>query len=51
MSITELIVNLRAEVAKLNAMIKKINEQINEIESLCEKEGLISIKTIKRNHK
>lgn len=50
MSITELIVNLRAEVAKLNAMIKKINEQINEIESLCEKEGLI-LKTIKRNHK
>ncbi len=50
MSITELIVNLRAEVTKLNAMIKRINEQINEIESLCEREGLIS-KTIKRNHK
>ncbi|WP_416861206.1 hypothetical protein [Helicobacter ganmani] len=50
MDITELIVNLRAEVAKLNAMIKRINEQINEIESLCKKEGLTS-KTIKRNHK
>ena len=50
MSITELIVNLRAEVAKLNAMVKRINEQINEIESLCEKEGLTST-TIKRNQK
>ena len=50
MSITELIVNLRAEVAQLNAMVKRINEQINEIESLCEKEGLTSTK-IKRNHK
>lgn len=51
MDINELLVNLRAEVSKLGAMIRKINEQINDIEAFCKEQGFIKEKQIQKRIK
>lgn len=41
MDINELLVNLRAEFSKLQALLQKLGERIYEIETFCEEQGLL----------
>lgn len=48
MDINELLVNLKAQIAKLNAMINEIKEQMNDIEALLGEQTQQSTKTYQK---
>lgn len=48
MDINELLVNLKAQIAKLSAMINEIKEQMNDIEAFFEEQTQQSTKTYQK---